>query len=260
SRASDSRAEPTAEKASFWRSNVGEGNGESAAEFQPPKDAIQQSSIRATRGSASSITPGTPSRALGSKIEPLAEGAIRPETLDYQVHPPAITNSDVHPVVTRTSSEEPPRAQASEPAFQLPATGLDETKRLLTRAATGQQPQSALRPVILRVAAEQGASLKKLVLRANSGVESFPDETTHALTPSPVVVHPNVVRRPAPPTSPTSGLQDSTLEPAPTIQVTIGRVEVRATSTPRRPGPPTPTVPVLSLEDYLRQHSSGGAR
>jgi hypothetical protein len=46
-------------------------------------------------------------------------------------------------------------------------------------------------------------------------------------------------------------------EPAPTIQVTIGRIEVRATppsSSKRQPA----TVPVMSLDDYLRQRAGGG--
>jgi hypothetical protein len=48
---------------------------------------------------------------------------------------------------------------------------------------------------------------------------------------------------------------------APTINVTIGRVEIRATS----PAPPpqrarSKSANVLSLEDYLRQRASGGSR
>jgi hypothetical protein len=49
--------------------------------------------------------------------------------------------------------------------------------------------------------------------------------------------------------------------PAPTIHVTIGRVEVRAThstspSTPK----PRPARPTMSLDDYLRRRGDGGAR
>jgi len=47
---------------------------------------------------------------------------------------------------------------------------------------------------------------------------------------------------------------------APTINVTIGRVEIRATSpapTPQRAQPKSANV--LSLEDYLRSRASGGS-
>ena len=44
----------------------------------------------------------------------------------------------------------------------------------------------------------------------------------------------------------------------PTIQVTIGRVEVRAIAPPPSPRqPPQPSVPKLSLEDYLKSRSGG---
>jgi DNA-binding transcriptional regulator YdaS (Cro superfamily) len=46
--------------------------------------------------------------------------------------------------------------------------------------------------------------------------------------------------------------------PAPTIQVTIGRIEVRAvTQSPGRPQPARPAQPKLSLEDYLRSRGEG---
>ena len=47
--------------------------------------------------------------------------------------------------------------------------------------------------------------------------------------------------------------------PAPTIQVTIGRIEVRATPAAKAPVHERPAAPsALSLEEYLRQRSKGG--
>jgi hypothetical protein len=47
--------------------------------------------------------------------------------------------------------------------------------------------------------------------------------------------------------------------PSPTIQVTIGRVEVRAVMPPAQPtqAKPTRSAPSLSLEDYLKQRNEG---
>jgi hypothetical protein len=55
-----------------------------------------------------------------------------------------------------------------------------------------------------------------------------------------------------------SGQPSGRGEPAPTIQVTIGRVEVRAISPPQREAPrPRPTRPesVLTLDEYLKQRN-----
>jgi hypothetical protein len=45
--------------------------------------------------------------------------------------------------------------------------------------------------------------------------------------------------------------------PAPTINITIGRVEVKAVSPPARPAAKTTRRPIMSLDDYLRQRSGG---
>lgn len=52
-------------------------------------------------------------------------------------------------------------------------------------------------------------------------------------------------------------------EPAaePVIQVTIGRIEVRATPAPRAPARERPAArPAVDLEEYLRQRAKGEGR
>lgn len=73
---------------------------------------------------------------------------------------------------------------------------------------------------------------------------------------TPVVARPQVRPYPEP------GLPSAAspaAKPEPTIQVTIGRIEVRATPAASPPKKQTPTAPMLSLADYLRQRN-GGAR
>jgi hypothetical protein len=55
---------------------------------------------------------------------------------------------------------------------------------------------------------------------------------------------------PAPPVPSAAAAQ-----PEPTIQVTIGRIEVRATPPAQPPPKQRSAPPVMSLEEYLRQRS-----
>jgi hypothetical protein len=78
--------------------------------------------------------------------------------------------------------------------------------------------------------------------------------------PAPVIVKPRVAPAPAAlasaqaPTQP----EPATPEPAPIIQVTIGRIEVRATPPPSQPARGArPAGPALSLDEYLRSRSGG---
>ena len=57
--------------------------------------------------------------------------------------------------------------------------------------------------------------------------------------------------------------QLETMSPEPAIQVTIGRVEVRAVNAPptsARPQQPSDKPPAMSLDEYLRQQERGGGR
>ncbi len=54
--------------------------------------------------------------------------------------------------------------------------------------------------------------------------------------------------------------QEAEPGPAPVIQVTIGRIEVRAAPAPTRPERPRAAPAAMTLDEYLRKRSNGGSR
>lgn len=75
---------------------------------------------------------------------------------------------------------------------------------------------------------------------------------------------PNVIASPkikpyVPPVLPAPAKTAEKTEPMPTIQVTIGRIEVKATPPPAPSRKQTSAPAIMSLEDYLRQRAGGGA-
>lgn len=89
-----------------------------------------------------------------------------------------------------------------------------------------------------------------------------------AASPARIVVHPRVTRRDenlstresGGPARRGAGFQPDEPPPAPTINVTIGRIEVKAlppaAARPRQPQPAA--APLLSLDEYLRKRDAGG--
>jgi hypothetical protein len=55
-------------------------------------------------------------------------------------------------------------------------------------------------------------------------------------------------------------LNQSRVEPQPTVHVTIGRLEVRAVQTSQPAARPRAAAPVMNLDDYLKRRSQGGMR
>jgi hypothetical protein len=49
-------------------------------------------------------------------------------------------------------------------------------------------------------------------------------------------------------------------EPEPSVHVTIGRIEVRATSESKQVGRPRTASPVMSLEEYLHRRTQRGGQ
>ena len=126
------------------------------------------------------------------------------------------------------------------------------------------------KPAIKEVQTLSAPQSQSKPVRANHDVEpSQPSKAeSKPVTPKEqTILKPSIQNKPAPPTPTPRIVQaasrfkpnDNTPAPAtPIINVTIGRVEVRATSqTPPKPQRVQPAGPKTSLEDYLRSRGKG---
>jgi hypothetical protein len=80
------------------------------------------------------------------------------------------------------------------------------------------------------------------------------------LPPAPIIVKPRLVPAPPAPAPPSAAIQPAPAlpEPAPIIQVTIGRIEVRATPPSAQPARAARAGgPAMSLDEYLRTRNGG---
>ncbi len=217
-------------------------------------------------------------------LEPTSSSAPKPAFLGAPASPPAI-GRNVPPVsleptpssitgpvqagedagAPRDKRLEPTSSSAPKPAFlgapasppatgrNLPPVGLEPTSSSATGPVQAGEDAGAPR--------DRRAPVVKSVVSPLSHPERQPaaiagnEPLTPALQPRPVSPVPprlNPVSQPA--FGESSNLRAAE---APTIQVTIGRIEVRATP-PAAPVPkPRPASPTLSLDDYLRQRNEG---
>jgi hypothetical protein len=74
-----------------------------------------------------------------------------------------------------------------------------------------------------------------------------------------VIAQPRVARSMEAKVSAEAALNEA-VEAAPVINITIGRVEVRATHAPAAPRQQSNSTPPMSLDDYLRRRAGGGSR
>ena len=125
-----------------------------------------------------------------------------------------------------------------------------------------QHPRPMSIPAIDRPGGEE---VEHVVFSTESPISLAPSESAlieeiPASKASPMVVWPHVVSR-MEASTPDTPIAPPASNSMPTVQVTIGRIEVRATPPPA-PLPKTrrPTPPVMSLDEYLRQRSGRSAQ
>jgi hypothetical protein len=170
-------------------------------------------------------------------IDPQIPNSVRPETERSlpEVRAPV-------QILAKTSN--------AAPFIEVPAAVKAAQTHSEKTAALRSPPPSGLVPV----ATEPAPGPKKIIALESAGrrqrAELVTARNSSAISPRPT---PSGFNGPA---------QLSMSPPLPpTINVTIGRIEVRATPPPRAPAPPRrASAPIMSLDEYLRQRAGGNRR
>lgn len=225
-------------------------SGEGAG--QPPGAAWSQEraatmSMSSPAARAHAVRPGEPAVQPGA-AQPVAvqPGAAQPGTVQPgAAQPVAIRPGPVQPGPVQRGALEQPAFRPAEPVARRGTLSTEggrpardaEIVHPSGAVAPAARGQGLLVPAPVRVTLPTAPSAQRVDAPARTGAPAAP------VVPG-ATASPGAVAAPAPP-------------PAPTIQVTIGRVEVRATapSTPQRKPRPAPTV--MSLDEYLDRNAGG---
>ncbi|HTG14486.1 MAG TPA: hypothetical protein VK747_04370 [Blastocatellia bacterium] len=196
--------------------------------------------------SAPSLTPPQfGSRPIEKPDRDNSVHSTRGEKIDTPVRPNDVTALDSRSSSRLPGSDEARRAQP----------GRRENERVL--AGEKQQLQPVTTPI--RTPAQEFRAERAIIESKNAESSLFPGSKQ-------IVVQPQISRRDEYSTLANShgaGRERLTLKtdapPAPTINVTIGRIEVRAVqSAPAPQRPQKSTAPSMNLDEYLRRRSAGG--
>jgi hypothetical protein len=217
-----------------------------------------------------------------AQTEPGSATLRRPEAIRPTPEPaPTAADTDTHQPSPQPSSpparKPPDKMSAPRPAAEavasnglLPAAPEPRLRPGRTRLLPEMMPQEPIRdrpsqPWPIAVA-ELGAAVSlpdgdRQRAGSPEPATPSPEQAPTPRLPTSVVVRPQIaaiasaeLARSAP------FAPGSTAESMPTIQVTIGRVEVRATPLPPAPQKPRSGPPVMTLDEYLRQRTQGGQR
>jgi hypothetical protein len=182
-----------------------------------------------------------PARPAGAAGRANVEPAFSPTEREVpQFAPLAIPESNLAQPEAKSAQPSPP---SREPQFAVPAR---ETERvILTNAVPLAQPRSSVSPPPIADPISEPLSAP-LSVRA---------PTTDFGKKMQIVVQPEIVSRLKPAASSVIPLSRSSPKEPPAIQVTIGRVEVRAVVARAASRPPSPSTSKVSLEEYLKNRN-----
>jgi hypothetical protein len=255
------------------------------AEWEPPKTNLKLPADKAgARPIGFQAAPGTqsspPAGSEPAPVTPVPAGTAPARPPDQSASSSAPLRRPVPtPVSGRPSAEGVPGRTGRDRPTRSPAATRDESPVVPTPGAAERQSRPRLEPAIELTLNERvnspavpsspgtestpssgtaGRESRTALEPANPRPEPTPVETPRPATPATVVVQPHVTPAPrAEPAGPALAGRAATPKPAPTIQVTIGRIEVRAVPPPAPPPKQRSAPPVMSLDDYLRQRDGG---
>jgi hypothetical protein len=218
--------------------------GEQTVEIDAPVPAVRAAEI-----------PRTPAAVAPPDSPEIAGETTAPPEVPFVEPPlplPAPEPATEPTVIRHVRAAEPPPARA--PQHEL-AEAPRRSERVTKPGAQPIEPARVLRAS--DAAAERDAP--PLAVSPPTVVAGEP--------PLPIVITPERVEpahaapQPNEPARLDSPAANSTAPPAPVVQVTIGRIEVRALPAPTAPAPSPAAkfAPALSLADYLTRKNRGGA-
>jgi hypothetical protein len=182
-----------------------------------------------------------------SQAVPLAE--MSPPITDQMNHVPVPRSPGYVEIAAPDFSREP---RPGEPLAVITAVTTPRPKEAwLAQPATAVRETTA-HPPTDTIGRHQPTGIEVSVQQGTQATI----QAIHPSTKGPSPTQPRVIPdlRPAAPPAPMVPARVSIPErqPAPTIQVTIGRIEVRATPSSASPPQPRRSIPPMSLEEYLR--------
>jgi hypothetical protein len=236
---------------------VPEALGEPVISAEPVPDVRRGGESSTRRGTRPKDTPHPAGPPRGSRPE------AGPVPAEPGPRPPSPAGPAV-PATTRVVSESgppPTRPQPAEPGQDSPAISPRLVARL-PRAVEGRPPGTEL-----SAASDLGSSARRDGMSLN-GAGSSPESSQRRHDP----VRPGFGRRDFPPAGPRSHPASVTAhletmkpaairpraEPEPVVQVTIGRIEVRAVPPAPASAKERPRSSVMSLDEYLRLRAKRG--
>lgn len=211
-----------------------------------------------TPDTAVSSPPIRPASAQPESIRPLSEAGTRtpkPSPIEHTDRPRKQSPVNIPPVHVEAIPKPPNHQVEPQSSAQINAPIIikEQITQIIPKLETPEFPFPPLAEVAREKPAEPTPS-------AAPAAAIPPAQPTKPVVPA-VTLRTEQVKTAAPAANQPGSHQPpvaTSPEPIPTVQITIGRIEVRAT-------PPTPAkaekkpapTPVLSLEDYLRQRNGG---
>ncbi len=257
-----------------WR--AGQSTGHPSSPWMPAESQPANRSTSEQLGQPVAVSPSVEPAPNGER--PTGRQPLQPRENSQPV--------ELDPLVQPITPQQFAKNGPQHPVLERPRSPLASTSHKTeapsSQGVTKGKQQPALEPLIreivvermispevspagdaTRVRTEGQPSLKTAEGENQTVIEQAiprPELYPVAETRARVVAQPHVTRY-VEPAGPVPTQPVARPEPTPTIQVTIGRVEVRATPPPVPPSKKErPKPPVMSLDEYLSRRASGGDR